>query len=206
MQSSSISFAFKNWGAQIGLLLSAVSIWSFLMRTLSVSLTAPFEAALRTFRQLFHPLIDLPLSLIHLSVSPVTKDIALLYLAFGGAVGRTFLAVFETNPVGEEFYVATRAGRALNATVKSFPLRVAAVVACLFAWPIVLLVGLQWPLIVRTPRGTTVLPSLPARTRDAWGRDVQAICDLRTVLSVQVSTVLLAAAGLTFAALISAQS
>lgn len=89
--------AYKSWWSQIAMLLSAIAIFNLASRALNLELSEFMVEAVATYRAVFHPIIDFIVSPLPLRVTDWQKDLALLWLAVGGATVRTHLSELSAN-------------------------------------------------------------------------------------------------------------
>lgn len=191
--SNNLRAAFQNWSAQLGIVMTVAGLMSFLARTLSISLWEPVRVLVQAFRTLFHPIVELPLSLFGIEASEPIKDVALIWMAIGGAVGRTITALYATNTQGRQFFVTTNIGRLLNYFAESAFRRTLLTLASVIIWPVLLFFGLHWPVVVTRGDAMTILPS--RRTLP----DGAIVCDLRAILLIHLATITVATVALVVA-------
>jgi len=92
-----VKAAYKSWWTQIAMLVSAVAIFSYVVRVLQIGLSGFFTDLLSTYRLIFHPIINFLLSPFPFSLTDWQKDLLLVWFAIGGATCRTFWTEFTTN-------------------------------------------------------------------------------------------------------------
>lgn len=183
MLTNHLGAAFRNWSAQLGIVITIAGLMSFLARTLAISPIEPLRVLIDTYRALFHPILDLPLSWLGVTLSDPVKDGILIWMAIGGAIGRTLTALYASNRIGRDFFVATRIGEIVKYFSATALRRLMNTIASLVIWPVLLFFGLQWPVVVSDGRSITILPGRPI------GSESKVLCDLRVILMIQLATI-----------------
>jgi hypothetical protein len=95
--------AFRSWWRNIFVLTAGVSIFSAVARELLISLRGLVASIVAAFREVTHPIVDFIFSLANVSLTDWQKDIAVVWLALGGAVLRTMISALRRPYREDEF-------------------------------------------------------------------------------------------------------
>lgn len=87
--SSQIRGAFAGYLKWFGIVLCAVSLFSWLSRALSLGLVSFVAVVRSSYEALFHPLVEYLTFWLPVSLSDSQKDLLFLYLLVGSAISRT---------------------------------------------------------------------------------------------------------------------
>lgn len=93
--------AFRNAWVWVGIVVSSVALFEFSARTLSLPSGSLIDAVTTSYRTIFHPVIQALFGWLPLVLTATLKDLAVLYLAAGGATARTFIALTESIEDGD---------------------------------------------------------------------------------------------------------
>lgn len=72
------------------MLLSAVGLFSFVVRAFDLTLSDFMLEVVTAYREIFHPIVDFLFSPLPWTLSETQKDALVVYVAVGGATARTF--------------------------------------------------------------------------------------------------------------------
>jgi hypothetical protein len=162
-----IKAAYSSWWAQIGIVLSAVSVFSYLARVATLPLANVVQGLLTVFRTLFHPIANLVDLIIPIDLNVAQKDLVILWLVIGGSVARTFIAADARAAKRDPWSV-----------------------------PFALLMPIAWPIGVVSIlfKPDHFIETRSSRSPDVvdFGANFEFVGDLRVVLAVQFATVVAA--------------
>lgn len=187
--------AFSGYLKWIGIALCALSLFSWLSRTLSLGLVSFIAVIRSSYEALFHPFIDFLTWWLPISLTAAQKDLIFMYLLTGSAVSRTlyiYVAGFRKADV-----MSVSAGRiefwARSLSQSSLKLGVGAILAIL-GWPILSLFFIAEPVLMQNSDFAMLWnwrnirlsrKSDPDLDYDGW-----SLIDLRLVLILQLSAAL----------------
>lgn len=196
---SNFNLAFRSTWAQVGIILTAFALLNFFARILDIGLAAWLSNVIAAFRVIFHPVVDALTGWMKLDLTPLWKDGITLYLASGGAVARTALALLGTVGNTEDQLYLRRRGTVrywsgpINRIITTFM-----VATAFLAWPLTLAALLHKPLVYD---GQHVLNNVSIfgmhiyyrtsikRTADSSSEVGKPACDLRAVFALQLSAI-----------------
>jgi hypothetical protein len=82
--------ALKSWWAWIGIAISAIAVFSFVLRIFRLGLSQFAHDVLAAYKTLFYPIAEIFDWIVPFDLSDAQKDLVILWLAVGGAMSRTF--------------------------------------------------------------------------------------------------------------------
>lgn len=91
-----LSSGFRGTWTALGVMVTAISVYSMLTRALSVSLSEAIHLIVGSYQAAVHPLAGALFDLCKLELPESAKDLLVIWLAIGSSLARTFFFLFET--------------------------------------------------------------------------------------------------------------
>jgi len=142
-----VTRAFGTTWKAVSIMLTAMSVYAVLTQLRPMDLSALVAALVHAYETLFHGLVDSVVGWTGLTLTPLAKNILIVWSAIGGSLARTFYDLFETG-AGK---TSARWSRPLlslgldRLIFNNWLLRSMCLVAAVVLWPVALALLLRKP-------------------------------------------------------------
>jgi hypothetical protein len=198
--------AFGQTWKVVGILLTAMSVYAFVVRVWGISLSDLVQAIVGAYQALFHPLIAAAFGWLHIELSPFAKDMVMIWFAVGASLARTFYDLFETGAGKTPAKWSRPLLGAWDASVFNNPiLRSLCLAICVLIWPLGLMLLLSKPRVCVSTGGRKFALIGDRDAIPQWnGQQHYAVKhDLRIVFAMYLGAVIGCVIGLVIVNLIS---
>lgn len=190
----------RTWTA-VSILLSAASVYGLVVQAWNLLLSPLMQYLLDAYQAAFHPLVDFAFGWLPLHLSPLAKDLLVIWFAVGSSLARTFYFLFET---GAGRGVAKWSSPLINRAADDFIFKTPVVrwlflLAAVVLWPVAMVLLLRKSKICLSPGGTKYAlvggeEDIP--TYGGTGATYRVKHDLRATFAMYLLAVVLTVGGL----------
>jgi hypothetical protein len=135
--------------------IAAHLIWALIVRTWDIDLSVLMQGLIDAYRVVFHTLINSLFGWLPFHLTPLTKDLLVIWLAVGTSLARTFYFLFETGG-GREVpkWSSPLITRNVDTLIFKIPvIRTLLLLASVVLWPVAALLLLRKPKLCESKGG-----------------------------------------------------
>lgn len=143
----SIGVELRRTWAFISIVLTAASVWALIVRAWDIDLSHLMQGLVAAYQAVFHTLISTLLGWLPFRLSPLAKDLMVIWFAVGTSLARTFFFLFETGAgKGAAKWSSPLISRGADDVVFQTPvLRSLLLFAAVIFWPVAMVFLLRKP-------------------------------------------------------------